>query len=124
MSDYLGIVDRSIADGSLTGVVHATAPQPVRNAELMVRQFVMGAKQKPTSLREPQSKIAVIHTRYALSAGSSVNSELRTRPHYRGRRAPGNSVGSERVLFVMLIVRGRNRQQALPGCGKYSGYRE
>lgn len=35
IDDFLAIVDRVIADTTLTGVVHATSPNPVRNAELM-----------------------------------------------------------------------------------------
>jgi uncharacterized protein (TIGR01777 family) len=35
IDDFLAITDRVIADGSLTGVVHATSPNPVRNTDLM-----------------------------------------------------------------------------------------
>ena len=35
IDDFLAIVDRVIADVSLNGIVHATSPNPVRNAELM-----------------------------------------------------------------------------------------
>src|SRR6266478_8054996 len=49
----------------------------IRSAELIVRELGVGAKQNPTSLREPQSKIAVIQMRNALSAGSSAKSEFR-----------------------------------------------
>jgi uncharacterized protein (TIGR01777 family) len=35
IDDFLAIVDRVIADATLTGVVHATSPNPVRNDELM-----------------------------------------------------------------------------------------
>jgi len=35
MDDFLGIVRRALEDPGLRGVVHATSPHPVRNAELM-----------------------------------------------------------------------------------------
>lgn len=35
IADLLAVVRRSLDDPSLTGVVHATSPNPVRNAELM-----------------------------------------------------------------------------------------
>ncbi|MDQ1465154.1 MAG: uncharacterized protein QOC73_2095 [Actinomycetota bacterium] len=35
IDDFLAITDRVIADASLTGVVHATSPNPVRNTDLM-----------------------------------------------------------------------------------------
>jgi len=35
VDDYLAIVRRALDDPSLSGIVHATSPQPVRNAELM-----------------------------------------------------------------------------------------
>jgi uncharacterized protein len=35
VDDYLAIVHRVLDDGALAGVVHATSPMPVRNAELM-----------------------------------------------------------------------------------------
>ncbi len=35
VEDFLGIVRRVLGDQSLSGVVHATSPNPVRNAELM-----------------------------------------------------------------------------------------
>ncbi len=50
----------------------------MRSAELIVRELGVGAKQKPTSFREPQSKIAVIQTRNASSGFFSMKSEFRT----------------------------------------------
>lgn len=35
VEDYLSIVRRAVDDPSLSGVVHATSPNPVRNADLM-----------------------------------------------------------------------------------------
>jgi len=35
IDDFLAIIDRVIADPTLTGVVHATSPKPVRNTDLM-----------------------------------------------------------------------------------------
>jgi uncharacterized protein (TIGR01777 family) len=35
IDDFLAIVDRVITDGALVGVVHATSPDPVQNADLM-----------------------------------------------------------------------------------------
>ena len=35
ITDFLAVVRRALEDDSLSGVVHVTSPNPVRNAELM-----------------------------------------------------------------------------------------
>jgi uncharacterized protein len=47
IDDFLAIVDRVIADAALSGVVHATSPNPVRNAELM-RELRHAVHRPPT----------------------------------------------------------------------------
>ena len=35
VADFLAVVHRALEDNSLSGVIHVTSPNPVRNAELM-----------------------------------------------------------------------------------------
>jgi uncharacterized protein (TIGR01777 family) len=50
IADFLAIVRRSIDDPTMTGVVHATSPYPVRNTELMagLRQILHRPTAPPT----------------------------------------------------------------------------
>jgi uncharacterized protein (TIGR01777 family) len=50
IDDFLAITDRVIADGNLSGVVHATSPHPVRNTDLMreLRRVVHRPPAPPT----------------------------------------------------------------------------
>jgi uncharacterized protein len=51
IDDFLAITDRVITDGSLAGVVHATSPNPVRNADLM--RELRQAAHRPPALPTP-----------------------------------------------------------------------
>jgi NAD dependent epimerase/dehydratase family enzyme len=51
IKDFLAIVDRVVADPTLTGVVHATSPNPVPNAELM--RELRRAVHRPPALPTP-----------------------------------------------------------------------
>ena len=51
IDDFLAITDRIVNDAALSGVVHATSPQPVRNAELM--RELRAAVHRPPALPTP-----------------------------------------------------------------------
>ncbi len=51
IDDFLTITDLVIADPALSGVVHATSPQPVRNADLM--RVLRAAVHRPPALPTP-----------------------------------------------------------------------
>lgn len=50
IADFLAILRRSLDDPALSGVVHATSPNPVRNADLMagLRQVLRRPPAPPT----------------------------------------------------------------------------
>ena len=51
IDDFLAITDRAISDDALSGIVHATSPQPVRNADLM--RELRAAVHRPTAPPTP-----------------------------------------------------------------------
>ena len=51
VEDFLAVVEQVIADETLSGVVHATSPRPVRNRELMAA--LRGALRRPAAPPTP-----------------------------------------------------------------------
>jgi uncharacterized protein (TIGR01777 family) len=51
IDDFLAIADRVISDPALAGVIHATSPEPVRNADLM--RELRAAVHRPPALPTP-----------------------------------------------------------------------
>ena len=57
INDFLTITDRVVADPALSGIVHATSPQPVRNADLM--RELRAAVHRPPALPMPRWLVKV-----------------------------------------------------------------
>jgi uncharacterized protein (TIGR01777 family) len=69
IEDLLAIVRRSLADPALSGILHATSPNPVRNAELMaaLRRVVRRPPAPPTPAPLVRLGAAVLRTDPALA---------------------------------------------------------
>jgi uncharacterized protein (TIGR01777 family) len=67
--DFVAIVAHVIADNALSGVVHATSPQPVRNAELMreMRRMMHRPPAPPTPAWLVRAGAVVVRTDAALA---------------------------------------------------------
>jgi uncharacterized protein len=57
IDDFLAIAHRTITDATLAGVVHATSPEPVRNADLM--RELRAAVHRPPALPTPAWLVGV-----------------------------------------------------------------
>jgi hypothetical protein len=69
IDDYLAIIRRALEDRSLFGVVHATSPAPVTNAELMatLRRVLRRPPAPPTPAWAVRAGAAVLRTDAALA---------------------------------------------------------